>query len=412
MYGSAVLGLLGTLVASRALGPSEFGVLTVVLTVVAFAQTLLDLTVEEALVKYGFRYVHAEDWGRLRRLFGGALSIKLVGGGLAAAVILVLAPFADRLFSHDGLTTAFLLAAFIPLVQAGETVAASALILRSRYDMRAWFSLLSQALRLAAIAAACTFGVTAVVVALLAAQAAGTVLIASAGYGAFRRFPAAPAAPLGGDRRAVLGFVLRSSIATGVISIRQTVAAPILALVSTTTAAGYFRVAQSPQQGLAAATSPARLILLTEQTRDWERGASDAVFASVRRFSLGASALMAACVPPLYYFMPDVVRLVFGAAYAPAAEAARIIVVAGAVQFVFAWTKSLPFSIGRPGLRILTHGVETLVFLPLVVVLGLRWDVTGAAWALLASTLVFAALWLVLIVRIRRATPAARPVAA
>lgn len=408
MYGAVVLGLAGTLVASRVLGPRDFGVLAVVLAVVAFAQTLLDLTVEEALVKYGFRYVEGGDWGRLRRLFGGALAVKLAGALLAGVVIAALAPFADSLFSHEGLLAPFLVAALIPVAQAWEAVAASALILRRRYDVRAWFSLASQALRLAAIGAAASFGVTPTVVAVAAAQAAATALLGSAALVTFRRFPAAPARPLGEDGRGIAGFVLRSSVATGIISLRATLAAPVLGAVASTTAAGFFRVAQAPQQGLGALTSPARLILLTEQTRDWERGASDRVFASVRRFSLAALGLMAVCVPPLWWFMPQLVRAVFGDAYAPAGGPARIILVAGAIQFVFAWTKSLPFSIGRPGLRILTHGVEALVFVPLVVVLGLRYGVTGAAWAVLGSTLAFAALWLLLIVRIRRATPAPR----
>jgi O-antigen/teichoic acid export membrane protein len=412
MYSSVVLGLLGTLVASRVLGATEFGVLTVVITVVGFAQTLLDLTVEEALVKYGFRYVEHEDWGRLRRLYGGGLAIKLVGATAALVVIAALAPFADSLFGHHGLTTPLLIAALIPLAQAPETVSASALILRRRYDVRAAFMFTSQGLRLAAIGIACSFGVTATVIALVLAQVVATLLLGSAGFLAFRRFPHVPAEPLGSARREIFGFVARSSVATGVISLRSTIAAPILGAVSSTTAAGYFKIAQAPQQGLGAVTSPARLILLTEQTRAWERGASDAVFAGVRRFSLGAAALMVVCVPPLYFLMPTLIRLVFGSEYLPAADAARIVLLAGAVQFVLAWTKSLPFSIGRPGLRIVTHGVEALVFVPLVVVLGMRWDVTGAAYAVLVSTLVFAALWLFLIVRIRRRTPSPTPVPA
>ena len=39
------------------------------MAVVGLAQTLLDLTVEESLTKFGFRYVASEDWGRLHRLF-------------------------------------------------------------------------------------------------------------------------------------------------------------------------------------------------------------------------------------------------------------------------------------------------------------------------------------------------------
>ena len=56
---------------------------------------------------------------------------------------------------------------------------------------------------------------------------------------------------------------------------------------STTTGSAYFRAAMSPQQAFAVVSAPARLILLTEQTRDWERGTRDAVFAGIRRYMLG-----------------------------------------------------------------------------------------------------------------------------
>ena len=48
----------------------------------------------ESLTKFGFRYVAAEDWGRLHRLFRRALELKLLGGGLASLILLLLAPFA------------------------------------------------------------------------------------------------------------------------------------------------------------------------------------------------------------------------------------------------------------------------------------------------------------------------------
>jgi O-antigen/teichoic acid export membrane protein len=98
--------------------------------------------------------------------------------------------------------------------------------------------------------------------------------------------------------------------------------------------------------------------------------------------------------------MPDLIRLVLPD-YEDAVDAARIVLVAGAVQLVFGWTKSLPVSIGRPNLRIVAHGIETIVLVPLLVVLGREWGATGAAGALLASTVVFAAVWAVLLARIR-----------
>jgi O-antigen/teichoic acid export membrane protein len=64
---------------------------------------------------------------------------------------------------------------------------------------------------------------------------------------------------------------------------------------------------------------------------------------------------------------------------------------------------------GRPGLRIVTHGVEAAVLLVLVVVLGARWDVTGAAVAVLVSTVIFVCLWAVIVIRLHAAVRARQP---
>ena len=90
LYLSVALGILGTIAAARILGLHDFGRFATVMAVVGLAQTLLDLTVEESLTKFGFRYVAAEDWGKLHRLFRRALEIKVVGGALGTLVLLAL----------------------------------------------------------------------------------------------------------------------------------------------------------------------------------------------------------------------------------------------------------------------------------------------------------------------------------
>jgi O-antigen/teichoic acid export membrane protein len=72
---------------------------------------------------------------------------------------------------------------------------------------------------------------------------------------------------------------------------------------------------------------------------------------------------------------------------------------------VYGWTKSFPVSIGRPALRIWTHGAELLVLIPLVAVLGREWGATGAAAAVLASSVVFCAYWTILFLRIKALPP-------
>jgi O-antigen/teichoic acid export membrane protein len=402
IYASVVLGFLGTVIAAHRFSTHVLGLYALVLAATGFFQTLLDLTFEEALVKYGFRFQEREDWGRLRRLFGRAVQVKLVGGVLAGACLLALAPAAGALFGDDRLLKPMLVAAALPLMQAPENVGGVALILRGRYDIRAFFLLFSMALRLAGIAIGTRYGLTETIVAIVAAQIAATSAVLGAGWVAFRRYPRVAAVPIGPERPEILRFVRQSSLATGVVALRSTLSPLLLGVVASPTQVGYFRVAQAPQQGFAALSAPARLILLTEQTRDWERGTREAVFDGVRRYSLGAAAVAAVLLVPLIWFAPDLVRLLFTSKNLGATDALRLIVIAGAVQFVVGWTKSFPVSIGRPNLRIWTHGLETLVLIPLVLVLGAAWGATGAAGAVLASSVAFALFWTILFVRIRR----------
>jgi O-antigen/teichoic acid export membrane protein len=401
IYAAVACGIAGSIVAARVFGLDDFGVFMTALVVVGFFQTLLDLTVEESLTKYGFRYVTGQDWGRLRRLFRQALLLKVVGGALATLLVVAMAPFADEIFDSDGLEQALLAASLLPLVQSSENVGATALLLHSRYDLRSVYQAGSAALRLLAIVIAAPLGVTEALVAIVVAQAISTIVISAVGAVALRRFPAEPARELGEDVPEIRMFVLQSSIATGVISLRTTLIPLILGVVSGTTQVGLFRIATTPQTGLAAASSPARLVLMTEQTRDWEKGARSSVLAGVRSYSKWAAGIMVVAVPVFFVAMPWLIRVVFGSEYEGAVHAARVILIAAAIHFALGWTKSLPVTIGRPRLRIVTHGLETIVAIPLVALLGAEWGATGAAIGVLVSTVVFALAWLVVIVRLR-----------
>jgi O-antigen/teichoic acid export membrane protein len=401
-YASAALGFGATVVALHVFSTETFGRYALVLAATAFAQSLLDLTVEEALVKFGFRFTTREDWGRLRRLFESAIAFKLAGGVLATGLLLALAPAANSLLHKSGLTTPLLIGAFIPLAQCTENVGGVAIVLRGRYDIRAFFLFVSMALRFTAIAVAAPHGLSATIAAMVAAQAVATTAISVAGWVAYRRFPQHASVPLGDERRDILSFVGQSSVATAVISLTAPLSLLVLGRVASTRQVAFFRAAVAPQQAFAVVSAPARLILLTEQTRDWERGTRDVVFAGIRRYMFGMAALAAVILPPLLVFTPELARLLFSAKNVGAVDATRIVIVAGALRMVYGWTKSFPVSIGRPALRIWTHGLEMLVLVPLVGVLGSKWGATGAAAAVLVSSVVFCVYWTFLFLRIRR----------
>src|SRR5437763_11421053 len=97
-YASIVFGFLGTIVAAHIFSTTGLGLYAIVISATAFFQTLLDLTIEEALIKFGFRYVTREDWGRLHRLFRRTAVFKAGGAVLAAAALVVLATFSRSVF--------------------------------------------------------------------------------------------------------------------------------------------------------------------------------------------------------------------------------------------------------------------------------------------------------------------------
>jgi O-antigen/teichoic acid export membrane protein len=399
IYSSVVLGFAATVVAARQFHPqAAFGLYTIVFAATGFFQTLLDLTIEEAVVKFGFGYIAREEWGRLRELVHNAFAVKLTGGVLGAAGLSILAPFANGLFHHDGLEHALFIAAGIPLVQSLEGLAGAVLFLRGRYDIRSAFLIWNMGLRLAAVWIGAPHGLVRTVTLVVVAQVIATASIGVVGVVAMKRFPHAERVPLQ-DRRGMVWFVLQSSLATGVISIRNFLTPLVLGIATTPLQVAYYNVAKSPQSGFQALSAPARMVLLTEQTRDWERGRRRAVMRGIRNYSLLAAGTMVVAVPLLYVFMPDLIELIFHSKWVPAANAARIFVIAAAIQFLVGWTKSFPVTIGRPGLRILTHGVESAVVIPLTVAFGLAWGATGAAAAVLVGSCVFAAMWAVIAVR-------------
>jgi O-antigen/teichoic acid export membrane protein len=299
------------------------------------------------------------------------------------------------------MTSALVVASLIPLGQSLEGLAGSALYLRNRYDIRAGFLTWSMALRLVGVAIGAQYGLVEAIAGVLIAQVIATASIGVAGRMAFDRFPRAAAARLGELRREIVTFIAQSSAATGVLSLRGGLAPLLLAGVTSTTQTGIFKIAQAPQSGFQALSAPARMVLLTEQTREWERGRQSAVLRQVRRYSLIAALCCLVAVPPLLWLMPNLISWVYGSRWVDATNAARLFLLTAAVQLVVGWTKSFPVTIGRPKLRIWTHGLETLVVLPLVIVLGKRWGATGAAGAFLAGMVVFALVWAVIFLRMK-----------
>ena len=141
-----------------------------------------------------------------------------------------------------------------------------------------------------------------------------------------------------------------------------------------------------------------------------EQGRSDRAYRMLRRYVTGATLLMAVILPPLLWLMPHLLRIAYGSKAGPSTSAARIILLVAAIQVIWGWAKSFPVSIGRPGLRLFAQGTEIAVLIPSLLVFGSLYGATGAAAGFLIAACAFAAVWTVLLVRLRREPrPGPRP---
>jgi O-antigen/teichoic acid export membrane protein len=395
VYGSAVLGFAATVVAARELSKLDFARFALVFATTALLQVLVDLTIDEVVIKYGNRYVARSQWGRLRRLVRVGLVVKLAGGALGTAAIVGAAFLSPYLWRTGGVRDAMLIAALVPVIQQPEGMAGAVLTLRNRYDVRGYFLVWAMALRLAAVAIAAPYGLLWLFGALVVAQIVSSASIGVVGLAAFRRYPIAPIEPLGEDAAPIRAFTIQSTISSGLMSLRFFLPTALVGTVANGAQVAGFRTAQAPQTAMQTLSAPARLVLLAEQTRDVEHGRPERAFALLHRYIGGTSLLALVVTPPAWVFMPTLVRLVYKAKYLFAVEAFRIMLLVAALQLVFGWTRTFPVSIGRVGLRTAGQLVEVAVLLPAVLVLGAAYGATGAAGGVLASAAALAVFWTV-----------------
>jgi O-antigen/teichoic acid export membrane protein len=407
VYGSALLGFLATIVAARELSKEDFARFALAFGTTTLLQLFVDLTIDEVVVKYGNRYAAREDWGRFHRLFHVGMIVKLVGGAAGTLAVIVAAVLAPLIWQTGGLRAPLLIASLIPLVQQPEGMAGAVLTLRNRYDLRGYALLWAMALRLAAVWFAAPHGVVPLFIGLVAAQFISTASVSYVALLAYRRFPRRTAEPLADDAPAIRAFAIQSTIASGLTSVRTYLPVVLLGIVAKGSQVANFRAAQAPQTAFLSLSAPARLVLLAEQTRDVERGRSDRAYALLRRYIGAATAISFIVTPPLWIFMPTLVRIVFHAKYVPAANAFRVMLLVAVIQLIFGWTKSFPVSIGRMGMRTVGQALEIAALVPGVLVLGALYGATGAAGGVLVGSVVLAAYWTLGLLRLAR--PEAAP---
>jgi len=149
--GKAAAGLLSLaymVLAARALGREDYGVLILAHTYVTAIAGIIEFPGWHAVVSYGARAAAEEDWARLSRLTVFAGSVEIACGALAVAAAAALAPLVGPRLGWSPQAVAFALPYSFAALGTVRATPAGYLQLIGRFDLLGWHNMVAPLVRL------------------------------------------------------------------------------------------------------------------------------------------------------------------------------------------------------------------------------------------------------------------------
>ena len=392
------LSILGTIVAARALGPSEYGSVLLALAAVHALSIFLDVTFEEATNFYGNRALQDGDMAGLRALLRLSLRVDIAIGVVVTVLVVALSGILADLASAGQLDpTLVQISALSVLVTTADSTAFAALAMARRVDLRARALAATSVFRLIGVIIAVQLGgAEAVAISYVLGGAAGSVVLARYAWReGWRRW--APQAPSEPEQRPVgtrelIRFGVHSSLASSVQSVSGTLVPVILARAAGTAAVGIYRVARLPIVAANTLQAPMRLAMFPEQAQLVAEGRMADVRRSTRAYTLIAFGIGLVAAPIAWFAMPWLIPFLYSSSFESAVTPARIMLIAAVFNLAFLWRKTLLAALGRPEIRTRLVAVEVVVILSVLLVLADR-GAEGAAIAASAGAVAAGLAW-------------------
>ncbi len=401
-YLGTAVAFAATVLAARGLGPHGFGLVTLAVAITSLIATMLDLTLEEAVVHHGYRARERQNFAAMRGLVRTAFVLDLAMGFVVCGAIVALSgPIADIASAGRLDPKLIVLAALIPLVTTVNSTTGAVLLLANRPDLRAWVTTGTNVVRLGTMVVALEIGSpAAVIVSYVAGEMVGAVVLGGLAWRVgWRRWAARTheyVVPV--PARELMRFGALSSI-TGTLNAAWSALIPVvLGRVAGPTTVGVFRVAMFPQFIATNLTGPFRLVMLPEQARIAARRDVARLRRLVRNQTLIGTAVATPLVIALYFALPWVITTLYGDRFAGAITAARILLIAIYGNFAFVWYGTFSGAIGRPGLRTSIAVFDLFLLGGLLALLGASGPEGAAiAWAIMvvvsSFVTMFAVFW-------------------
>jgi O-antigen/teichoic acid export membrane protein len=149
---AGILSLAYMAIATRALGPADYGVLILVHTYAMTVGGIIEFPGWHAIVRYGAQAVAENDRRRLGRLIAFAACVEMCGGALAVVTAATLAPFLGPRLGWSPTAVAFALPYSLAVLASIRSTPAGYLQLLGRFDLLGWHNVVAPLVRLAGAA--------------------------------------------------------------------------------------------------------------------------------------------------------------------------------------------------------------------------------------------------------------------
>jgi O-antigen/teichoic acid export membrane protein len=392
--GAGLISLAYMVIAVRALGARDYGVLILVHTFAMTVGGLIEFPGWHAVVRYGARALEAQDQPRLVRLLRFTALVEAAGGACAVVTAALLGSLLGARLGWSQTAIAFALPYSFAVLAPIRSTAAGYLQLVGRFDLLGAHVLVSPVVRLAgaALVAATGGGLHEFLVVWLVGALAEWASMWLFGLAVARR-RLAGARLLGSPRGAVREnpgiwrFMVAANADLTFSDLAPRIAPLAVGWVLGPVAAALYSVAQ---RATVVISQPAQLLgqaAYAELARLVAAGARPGAIRHALFRSVGIAAAIA--LPALLLIAvagQPIAKLIGGAAFRRAGDVMLWLAAARAILLVGPPASSALVALGRPGLSVTANLVCSLGLLPLLPAMMIYWGLPGAgAHALLQA---------------------------
>ena len=385
---AALLGLAYMVIATRALGPTDYGILVLVHGFAMTVGGIVEFPGWHAIVRYGAQALAEDDHPRMLRLLRFAGLVEGAGGIASILAAAILAPLIGPALGWSPTAIAFALPYSFAVLASIRATPAGYLQLLGRFDLLGLHNIVAPAVRLvgALIVAWLGFGLKGFLVAWLIAALAEWSAMWLLGVIAIRRTLRDPAL-LGSVRGAIAEnpglwrFMLAANADVTLTELAARIAPLFVGWILGPAAAGLYAVAQratvviqQPAQimGQAAYAELARLVA--------GGGSGAALRTALLRCAGVAFAAAAPVLIILMLFGRQIAVALGGHAFAGAAGLILLLAIARTAWLVAPPASSALTALGRPTLSVAANLAINLGLLPLLPLMMLAFGLNGSGW--------------------------------